>query len=357
MNCRFLSLPCQFKGLRAILIILLSYLIAGCSQLNYYSQAILGQQEIFAKAQPIQTLLQSPKTSPSLKQKLTNVVAIRKFATETLHLPDNDSYSTYADLERPYVLWNVVANPPFSLKSKTWCFPFVGCLSYRGYFKQADAQAFAEKLKKQGFDVYIGDIPAYSTLGWFDDPVLNTMMHWSRPHLASLIFHELAHQLVYVRDDTDFNEGFASTVEVLGVTKWLAAYGSQAEKQAYQQYIQRQQTFIKLVLETKQQLAELYAQDLPTTAMQKQKTTILNQLQENYEKVKNNQWDGYSGYDAWFAKLNNAKLALVSTYQKWVPAFKALFQQSQDFKQFYQAVIQLTTLSPAERNLQLKSLL
>ena len=214
------------RTLSFIVAISIAFWLYGCTTLPYYAQAVDGQIEILRKAQPINAIVADPNTDKALKNTLSRVILLRKFASRTLKLPDNESYMNYADLKRPYVVWNVYATHEFSTKLKEWCFVGAGCVEYRGFFSKEEAGHFAEELRNKGYDVHVGGIRAYSTLGWFDDPVLNTFIGFSEIQLARLIFHELAHQIVYVRDDTEFNESFATMVELEGTRRWLASNGT-----------------------------------------------------------------------------------------------------------------------------------
>lgn len=332
--------------------------LTACSNLTYYSQAVEGQWEVWQRSQPIAKVLAHPATSAPLKQQLADVLNIRTFATTVLHLPENLSYTYYADLQRPFVVWSVFATPALSLEPKTWCFPIIGCVSYRGYFNQATAEMLATELRDQGYDVYVAGISAYSTLGWFADPVLNTMLKWTTSRLAGVIFHELAHQKLYIADDTAFNEAFATAVEEEGVQRWLRQFSTAADQVAYQQAQQREMQFVHLVLTTRQRLEEVYQQHhLPRATLVLEKKRIFNRLQTEYAVLKQ-RWDGYSGYDNWFAKdLNNAKLLSVVTYQDYVPAFQTLLvKQGHDLQKFYQAVAQLGDLPKEQREEELKRL-
>jgi len=322
----------------------------GCSTITYYSQAIGGQWEIFSRLRPIEDVITQSTTSPLLKQQLTDILKIRAFASEVLILPDNDSYTDYVDLERSSVVWSVFATPKFSFEPKQWCFFIVGCVSYRGYFSKVRAQTLAQTLRAQHYDVYVASIPAYSTLGWFDDPVLNTMLAWPLYDIAGLIFHELAHQKIYIKDDTAFNEAFAMTVEYVGIERWLAKYGTPQNIADYRQAQQRQQAFIDLVLSTRNELEQIYQQDLLPQKMEVAKTTAFDKLRSQYQQLKT-RWGGFAGYDAWFAKdLNNAKLLSVVTYEEDVPVFQALLEQlGGDLPAFYQAVEKLGKLPKEER--------
>jgi len=323
--------------------------------LGYYGQSIGGQWEVWDKSKPIDEILASSDTADPLREKLQMVLDIRDFASSELALPDNDSYRSYADLQRPFVVWNVFATKPFELNLKRWCFPFAGCVGYRGYFAQTDAQAFADQLAAaEGLDVYIGGVAAYSTLGWFDDPLLNTVLQRSPARIAGLIFHELAHQQLYVEGDTAFNEGFATTVQLEGVRRWLEKQGSQQQRQDYAQFQQRQDEFVVLVTDVRDQLQALYAETLDETEMQARKTAIQVELRQQYQQLKK-QWGGYAGYDTWFAQdLNNAQLAAVTTYRDHVPVFQRLLAGKQgDMAAFYRACVVLGEMSAVERKLAL----
>ncbi len=329
---------------------LASAALSGCATLGYYAQSINGQLEVLDKRQPIVELLAAPDTPLALREKLQTVLTIRDFASAELALPDNASYRSYADLQRPFVVWNVFAAKPFELSLKRWCFPFAGCVGYRGYFTKTDAQAYARQIASEGLETYVGGVAAYSTLGWFDDPMLNTVMKRSRARIAGLMFHELAHQQLYVDDDTAFNEGFATTVELEGVRRWLRAYGDEQQRRDYARFRQRQADFVALVTRARDRLQVVYGQPLAEPAMQRQKTTIKTELRQEYQQLKK-QWKGYAGYDGWFAQdLNNAQLAAVTTYRDAVPAFQRLLaKQGGDMAAFYRACAELGALPMAER--------
>lgn len=337
--------------------LLLLAALSGCATLGYYAQSISGQMEVWDKEQPISELLAAADTPDPLREKLQTVLAIREFASSELALPDNDSYRSYADLQRPFVVWNVFAAQPFSVSLKRWCFPFAGCVGYRGYFAKADAQDFAQQIAGKGLETYVSGTAAYSTLGWFDDPLLNTVMKRSPARIAGLIFHELAHQQLYVEGDTAFNEGFASTVELEGVRRWLAAHGNEEQRQADAQFRQRQDGFVELVTRTRNQLQTLYGQSLPVADMQTRKTAIKAEMRQQYQQLKKH-WGGYEGYDSWFAQdLNNAQLAAVTTYRDHVPAFQRLLaQQGGNLDEFYRACATLGEIPKSERELVLAGL-
>jgi predicted aminopeptidase len=330
---------------------------AGCSTLSYYGQAIDGHLEVVRLAEPIAERLADPATPPELRAKLERVVAIRQFASRELGLPDNGSYRSYADLGRPYVLWNVVAAPPFSVAPRESCFPVAGCVAYRGYYRQAAADDYGAGLRKGGDDVYVYGVVAYSTLGWFDDPVLNTFVRYPDAELARLVFHELAHQVVYVKGDTMFNESFAVAVEDEGVRRWLARYGTPAERDAYAAARQRRAEFVQLVLRYRGELERFYREPLTDEAKRAGKAQRFAAMAADYRALKA-RWGGFAGYDRWFeGGPNNAKLASVATYEERVPAFRALLaRENGDLPRFYAAVKALGKLDQPERERELAAL-
>jgi predicted aminopeptidase len=323
---------------------------SGCANIGYYLQSVSGQLDIWRRERPIRDVIADPGTAASLKEKLAQVLEIRQFASAELDLPHTDSYTLYADLERPYVVWNVFAAPEFSTRPVQWCFPLAGCVNYRGYFSQTDAERFAAGLAEQGNDVFVGGIPAYSTLGWFADPVLNTFIRYPRYRIAQLIFHELAHQKVYARNDTMFNESFAVVVEQEGVRRWLVGHGTAQEKSTYDREQQYREDFIGLVQAYHERLTALYDSGLSPDTMRERKNRTLDEMARDYERLKT-QWGGYKGYDAWFARRpNNAQIASLAIYTKLVPAFQALLRQHRgELPPFYAAVKALAALTMEER--------
>jgi predicted aminopeptidase len=324
---------------------------------GYYVQAIGGQMELMRKARPIPEVIADPATSAEVKRKLERVVQIRNFASQALGLPDNDSYRRYADLQRPFVVWNVFAVPELQVEAKEWCFPFAGCVGYKGYFAEADAKRFAADLRTQRYDVYTGGVPAYSTLGWFKDPVLNTFIRYPEAEIARLIFHELAHQVAYAKGDTTFNESFAVAVEEEGVQRWLAAYGSAEQKSAFDQAQVYRRAFLDIVAQYRARLAQLYTEPLSPEAKRAQKAQSFAQMRADYLALKQS-LGGFSGYDWWFDQpLNNAQLASVAIYNQLVPAFSALLRgRGADLPAFYAEVKRLAALSQSERDAAMQAL-
>jgi predicted aminopeptidase len=343
---------------RLLLLAAMLPLLVGCTTLRYYSQAVGGQLDMLRRASPIDVQLQRDSTPEALKAKLQVVLRLREFASRELGLPDNGSYRRYADLGRQYAVWNVFAAPEFSLEPVNSCFPFAGCVGYRGYFALADAEAAGVALRAQGYDVHIGGVPAYSTLGWFDDPVLNTFIHFPETELARLLFHELAHQRLYVKNDTRFNESFATAVEEAGVERWLAREGDARKRAAYENSRQMRREFLALVVKYRAELEQYYRQALPPQEMRLGKARLLAQMREAYRQLKLS-WGGFSGYDRWFsAEPNNATLASVGLYTDLLPAFRALLaRESGDLPRFYAAAKALAGLPKEERDARLGSLL
>ena len=338
------------KPLCFITFTVLSLLLLACSQLGYYSQSISGHLTIMSARRPIEEMLSDPNVAAELKEKLVRAVAYRRYATESLYLPENDSYLSYADTGRSAALWNIVAAPDDSLVPKQWCFVIAGCLPYRGYYDQTEANVYAGRLTAEGYDVKIYAVPAYSTLGWFDDPLLNTVIDLPEWGLAGIIFHELAHQLVYVQDDAIFNEAFAQMVEEEGVRRWLAAYGTDEIRATFQRSETRQAGFRALLQQTRGALAACYATDREHAARIACKEEVLDRMQLQYAELKES-WGGYAGYDGWFrSRPNNASFVSAQTYRHYLPAFERVLQeQNGDLKLFYAEVKRLAALSFQER--------
>jgi predicted aminopeptidase len=347
----------QLSKVKVVLCILICWAtLWGCQTVNYYSQAIDGQCRILLKRQPISAIVSDPNSPQPLRESLTLILQLREFADNELQLPVNSHYLTYVDLQRPFVLWNVFATPEFSLTPKTWCYPVAGCAAYRGYFDEKNAQQYARELDEQGYDVYVGGVTAYSTLGWFDDPVLSTFVRYSQAQTAALIFHELAHQKLYVKDDTAFNESFATFVEQEGLRRWQLASGSERIYSDYQRQHRRRRQFVQLIMHCRQQLELLYQSDLEPSEKRVRKTTIFSELRNEFNQLKTHQTE-LSAYDVWMNQsLNNAKISSVVAYHDFLPAFrKMLTQYAGELNQFYDACRQLTQKDKAERHQILES--
>lgn len=334
---------------RAALALALAALLPGC----YVMQAAGGQLAVMARREPIERVIADPATPAPVRSRLTEVEAIREFAVRELDLPDNGSYRRYADIGRPYVVWNVVAAPEFSVQPRRWCFPVAGCVAYRGYFREARAEAFARRMKGRGFDVTVGGVAAYSTLGHFDDPILSSMLGWSDVQLAAIIFHELTHQLLYVRGDSAFNEALATTVEQEGVMRWLSAAGRTQDLQANRLWQERTKQVVELLGSTRSDLARLYSLRLAPAQMRKRKREQLEGLTRAYEALSAG-WGREAPYQAWFARpINNASLAAAATYNRCVPGFVRLLEQAGgDLPRFYERVRDLARSPRVERDRQ-----
>lgn len=333
--------------IRAALIIALIAAASGC----YVLQSVQGHLTLMSKREPISRVIAAPSTAPALRDRLQAVIAIRDFASRELGLPDNGSYRSYADLGRPYVVWNVVAAPEFSVDAKQWCYPIVGCVAYRGYFSESRARSYGARMRAQGLDATIDGVAAYSTLGHFNDPVLSTMMGWSDVELASIIFHELTHQFLYVPNDSSFNEALATTVEEEGVRRWLHAQGRDAELDAHLAQQRRYMQVIDLLTATRAELRTIYASGLGAEAMRERKRAAFSALRASYAQLKAD-WGGHAPFESWFAgDLNNAHLASIATYYTCVPGFeRELKAAGGNLVAFYARVRALAKLDQAARD-------
>ncbi|SQF93353.1 putative lipoprotein [Paucimonas lemoignei] len=329
--------------------------LGGCSSVSYYDQLATGQLHLLAAREPVEDVIADPTRDPTLRQRLAQAQLAREFASRQLHLPDNQSYRLYADIKRPYVVWNVFATQEFSLDPVTRCFPIAGCVAYRGYYSVGGARGAAALERQAGKDVYIGGVEAYSTLGWFNDPILSSMLGWGDERLAALIFHELAHQRFYVKDDTEFNESYARFVEEEGERQWRAARGlaPQSDKQSEQIEV-----LTRLVIATRERLRLLYQEPLSAELMRQRKAAEFDRLRGEYRRLRDERWPGDKRYDAWLnSPLNNAKLLPFGLYTQWVPAFEVLFKKvNGDWPTFYAEVERLGALPMAERRVQLQQL-
>jgi predicted aminopeptidase len=319
--------------------------LSGC----YVMQAASGQADVMARSRPIPKVLADPDTPPATRTRIELASEARDFAIRELALPDSGSYEKYADLGRPYALWNVVATPEFSLKPLRWCFPIAGCVTYRGYFSEQDAHAMAWKLVARGDDTTVEGVATYSTLGHLPDPLLSTMLGWRDTRLVGTIFHELAHERLYVAGDSEFNEAFASVVEEAGVRRWLAARGGEREIAAYQASKDREVEFVALLREARKGLAKLYASELPAADMRIAKNREFGRLKFDYQALKAH-WGGYAGYDAWFARpISNARLASVATYHDCVPGLERELAAAGSLPAFYARAEVLAKLTRDQR--------
>jgi len=345
----------------------LAALVASCGSVRYYSQAVWGGADVLVKRKPIDRLLEPGRArvlAAATRERLRLSQEIRDFASRELGLPDNRSYRSYADLGRPYAVWNVVAAPRLSLEPKTWCYPFAGCAAYRGYFNERAARRHGDRLDADGYDVRVGGVAAYSTLGWFADPVLNTFLDYAEADLAALIFHELAHQVVYVKDDSAFNESFATAVEVEGVRRWLRSLGRDEELAAFESARRRRRDLNRYLREARAELESIYGSDDSDERKLARKAELFRALPSRYRRELVPAWraagddaGGESNLGEWLSRLNNADLVAVATYNDLVPAFRALLESSGDsFPAFYGEVERLAGLEPDERRRALDAL-
>lgn len=338
-------------------LLLCALALSACGNVGYYSHLAEGQYGLLSARQPIEAILADAKADGKLKERLRLVQEARRWASKNLLLPDNASYTTYADLKRPYVVWNVFAAPELSLEPVQHCFLVVGCLAYRGYFDRTQAEAEAARLAREGYEVHVGGVPAYSTLGWFDDPVTNTMLRWTDEHVVGTVFHELAHQLLYVKNDTVFVESFAQFVEDQGLSQFLAERGGANDE--HLQRRARQKQFVNMVLTARDRLDQVYRSRASAAEKRQRKAEVFEQMRADYVRLRNEAWNGFAGYDAWFADgaLNNAKLLPFALYDEFKPAFAALFQQEDgDWARFYEAARRLGKLPAEQRRTRLVQL-
>jgi predicted aminopeptidase len=329
---------------------------SGCSTIGYYAQSVTGHLDMVEAARPVSQWLEDPATSAALKNKLVLSQQIRDFAVSDLGEPDNASYRRYADLGRPAAIWNVVAAPELSLEPKTWCFAVVGCVGYRGYYDEARADALAAELRAEGLDVAVYPVPAYSTLGrlptggWLADPLLNTFIDYPEGELARLVFHELAHQIAFAPGDTLFNESFASAVEKIGVERWLAERAGPEARAQSARAEARRADFRELTDAYRTRFAALYASSASDADKRAGKAELLARLRTDYATMKATRWGGYSGYDEWFARANNAAFGVLASYTALVPGFERVFErEGRDFPRFYAEVRRIAALPAADR--------
>ncbi len=334
---------------------------SGCSTLAYYAQSVSGHLALVNSAKPVKEWLADPQTPEALKERLALTQRMREYAVTELKLPDNASYRRFADIKRPAAVWNVVAVPELSLALQTWCFPVVGCVGYRGYYDRAAADAEAAMLKAGGLEVNVYGVPAYSTLGtlpgnWGADPLLSTFIDYPEGELARLIFHELTHQVAYAAGDTVFNESFATTVERIGGTRWLATQAGEAAREDYARYDARREDFRALTLRYRNELDALYRGPLPEADKRREKAALMQRLRADHDALKAGRWAGFAGYDGWFARANNASLGVLAAYNELVPDFERLFErEGRDFTRFYAEAKRLAALPHEQRRAALAS--
>jgi predicted aminopeptidase len=332
-----------------------------CADLGYYWHSATGHLSMMSAAKPVEEWLGDSEAPERLKAKLALSQRIRKYAVTELKLPDNPSYHRYADLHRSAVVWNVVAAPAYSVALKNWCFPVTGCVTYRGYFDEPRARADAAELAHEGYESNVYPVPAYSTLGWMNwaggDPLLNTFIYYPEGELARLIFHELAHQVVYAKNDTAFNESFATSVERMGSARWLATEASEQARKEYADFDARRNQFRALALATRKRLQQIY-ESTRGPERDALKQAALKQFREQYAQLRAS-WGGdparYRGYDLWVERANNASFGAQAAYEDLVPGFEALFvHEGRDWIRFYDAVKRLAALPKSERHQLLK---
>jgi predicted aminopeptidase len=353
------ALPTRMRAVsRAIRLMLTAVMLAslsGCTSTMYLLQAANGEWHVIHGRKPIVQVIDDPQTPEPLIRELAEVREARDFASHQLDLPDNDSYRSYVRIDRPYVVWNVVAAPVLSVLPKEWCFPIAGCVAYRGYFQEKRARDFAAELKQRGYDVVIEGVPAYSTLGKLPDPVMSTMMRYGSDELASMIFHELAHQLLYVQNDSRFDEAFAVTVEDEGLKRWLEYKGRPAHIAQLRKEQAEDRQFTALLRHTRDRLARLYASDIPRAAKLRRKQQLFAELAAEIHGLERRLAVRFPEYDGWIAAgLNNAELVSVGTYNDCLPGFQRLLrQENDDLPRFYDAARKLAREPKAARDARL----
>lgn len=322
--------------MRLFFVLPLVLLLSACADLGYYWHTAKGHLAIMNKRVAIEDLLIDPETDAGLKQRLLLVTDIRLFAIDRLALPESGSYTDYAQLERPYALQNLFAAPEFSTRLLTWCYPIAGCTSYRGFYEQQRLDDFIKPLKVDNNDIHIGRVPAYSTLGWFDDPVLSSFIDWPDHRLAGLLFHELTHQRIYIDDDTRFNESLASAVQEVGIRLWLKDLGQQSQIDRYNRSLAYRRDVVLLIEAIRNQLTDLYEKEATDEFKRAQKQKIFQSARQSYEDISATH-DYRDGFAKWFVgELNNAKLGSVSTYNALIPAFVSMIDEfNDDFEQFF----------------------
>lgn len=331
----------QKISIKQIALIVPGFFLISCSTLQYYSSLVHGHAEVLNQAREVDDVLADSSTDKKLRDNLQQLKNARKFAIEALYLPDSGSYRSYTDLGRKYVVWNVIVTRELSVEAHEWCFIIVGCIQYRGYYSQADAIDYAEQLKREGYDVYVAGVSAYSTLGWFDDPLLNTMMYKNSEDRLNLLFHEMAHQKLYIKDDSKFNEAFATVVAKEGVIRWLQKTNQSERIAEYRTKSKNKSRFIQLLKETRDELDNIYQRNISDDEKRLLKKQAFIRLKKKYVRLK--QSNPKMNFDTWIAQhLNNAHLALLATYNEYVPYFeKKLSENHGDLKSFYASINRL----------------
>jgi predicted aminopeptidase len=337
--------------MRSLISIPLLVLLSACSDFGYYWHNANSHLELMNQRVDIETLLEDETTPPSLRERLLLVQDIRRFSVERRDLPDNGSYSSYVELRRPWVVQNLFAAPEFSTRLQQWCYPVIGCASYRGYYDESRLQAYADELRAEGLDVYVGAVSAYSTLGWFDDPVLSSFVDWPEYRLAGLLFHELTHQRIYIDDDTTFNESLASAVQQRGTELWLNSSGRHGDLAEFSRWLAYRRDVIALIVSTREQLAKVYADDQQDAAKREQKALVFEQARGEHDRIAERH-DINSGFRRWFAaELNNAKIGSVSAYNSRLNAFiHMLDANDDDFAAFFRYAERLGELPREQRD-------
>lgn len=340
---------CVFAA-RKLAVLAASLLLSGCETLGYYAQAVDGQLDVIDRSRPVAEVIDDPSMDVATVARLRRLPSIRRFAVAELGLPESTSYERYVDLERSAMVWSVVAAPFDSLEPHRWCYPIVGCASYRGYFAEQAAQEYAQKLADGHWDVAVEPVPAYSTLGWFSDPLPSTVASWPIAQIAGLVFHELAHETLYVSGDTAFNEAYATLVEREGARRWLLAHGTPDEQAGNRLRFARFDQFVGLLARARFRLEVVYAGSLRGERLAEEKARVFDTLRAEYRVLKA-EWRGYAGYDRWMGRsLNNAHIASVNTYYRYLPALQELLSRhAGDMPAFHRACRRLAALQQAER--------
>jgi predicted aminopeptidase len=344
--------------MRRALLLILPLALSGCGSFGYYGQSVRGQLGVMAASRPVEDVIADPRTPDTVRGQLQVLPELRRFAVEELALPETDSYRLYADVRREALVWNVVATPWDSLTPRKWCYPVLGCAAYRGYFNKQAAHDYAAALAGEGWDTAVEPIPAYSTLGWFSDPLPSTIIDWPLPDIAGLLFHELAHEALYVKGDSAFNESYATVVEKEGVRRWLVSHGDAKQRGERRLQERRRLEFLRLIEQTLQRLADLFALDAERGESLARKRAVFQLLQEEYAELKQ-AWGGYAGYDRWMNRpLNNAHLASINTYHALEPAFRRILNQLDgDMSAFHAACAEIGSTPATERSVIMSDLL